>query len=271
MNYFEYIASFLYFRSLVRQPFYIEDTSFVMNDEYTGELTEEMLEAIKDPFIDTIRFGNKFNRPVRNIPLNITTIYFGIYYNQEIKKIWITPFLNLSEKPYQIYFSHKFNSNISNIDSFINKIVFSDKFNQPIKDFPFSIKHLEFGEGFNQNLYGLKYNDVLGYLRVGRDFNQPLDNLNENLTKLIIESDKFNFPLTNLPRYLKKLVLGTGFNQILFNLPRTIETIEILNPDYNMIIYEILPPKLKSIVISQYYPYLSQLIQEYGNVEIIFL
>jgi hypothetical protein len=239
----------------------------------TGRLGEEQYPdpdvcGYNNPSIDTIRLGDKFNRPLKNIPLHITTIYYGIYYNQEIEKIWVQP-TNLSSKSYQVYFSHRFDKSIANIDSFVNKIVFSDKFNQPIVHFPDSIKHLEFGDAFNQSLYDLKYADVLSYLKVGKNFNQTLDNLNENLTKLIIESDKFNYPLVNLPRYLKKLVVGTGFNQILFNIPRTIETIEILNPDYNMIFYEKLPPNLKTLVISQHYPYLSELIQEYGKIEII--
>ena len=62
----------------------------------TGRLGEEQYPdpdvcGYNNPSIDTNRLGDKFNRPLKNIPLHITTIYYGIYYNQEIEKIWVQP------------------------------------------------------------------------------------------------------------------------------------------------------------------------------------
>jgi hypothetical protein len=77
--------------------------------------------GLKRPVRKDLIFVLGFNKPICNLPLSVTTLYFG----------------------------RQFNQSITNLPSSITKITFGNNFNSPVT-FPPFLTHLTFGASFAQ-------------------------------------------------------------------------------------------------------------------------
>lgn len=105
----------------------------------------------------------------------------------------------------------------------ITEITFDYDFNQLVKHFPPKLTTLNFLS------YQLNLDDLprgLIKLRVGNDFNNPVNNLPDSLEILDL-GDEFNKPVDSLPNSLKHLSLGYSFNQPIDMLPNSLVSLYI--------------------------------------------
>lgn len=89
-------------------------------------------------------------------------------------------------------------------------------------------------------------NNIKKILRFDRDFNEPLDNLQDGVEEIYFDFNSiFNHRLDNLPQTLKFLKLGCMYNQPLDFLPAGLETLIIsYYYKYSMLNF---PPGLKRL------------------------
>jgi len=108
-----------------------------------------------------------------------------------------------------------------------NVYFFPETFNSPVTSELIerigNPEFLYFGKSFNQPLDDLPENIVSICLVESIDFDHPLDNLPQKLNYLNIGGYYFNRPIDFLPPDLKDLYLPENFNQPLNNLPRSLE------------------------------------------------
>ena len=81
--------------------------------------------------IRKIRFSNKFNRSVDNLPQSVESITFGDDFNQSVDNL-----------------PHKINNLFVGVES----ITFGYRFNQSVDKLPQSVKSITFGSDFNQSV-----------------------------------------------------------------------------------------------------------------------
>ena len=130
-------------------------------------------------------FGDKFYKPVNNLPNGITHLQFGRSFNQSLDNLPRT-LKELIIAPQEISWC---------------------KFNQPLDNLPIGLECLvlKLIENYNYNLDNLPYSLKELHLIVKR-FNQPLNNLPDGLEKLTVS--KFNFYGTySLPSSLKEVII----------------------------------------------------------------
>jgi len=122
------------------------------------------------------------------IGTNITRIYFGGLFDQQIPK--------LSESITHLAFGDYFNQSINGcISKSITHLTFGYKFNQPIKGcIPKSVTHLTFGYNFNQSIKGCIPKSVT-HLTFDYKFNQLIKGC--------------------IPNSVTHLTFGASFNQII--------------------------------------------------------
>lgn len=168
--------------------------------------------------LKSVIFGEKFNKPV-NLPLNLRSVIFDDEFNQPIT---LPP--NLTH------------------------LTLGYTFNQPI-NLPCDLTHLTLGYTFNQlvNLPNIKYLSLsnnnknivdmlpssIEELELGPQFNSPLDNLPNNLKKLVFKYDytsflsyNYNYELNNLPNSLEYLKLKSTYSKPIINFPVNLKIIE---------------------------------------------
>ena len=95
-------------------------------------------------------------------------------------------------------------------------------FNEILTNIPKEVENLIFSchsSSFNQPVDNLPEN--IYKIRFGFCFNQPVDNLPKKLTQLTF-GYKFNKPVDNLPKNLKYLTFNNEFNQPVDNLPNNL-------------------------------------------------
>lgn len=188
-----------------------------------------------------------------SIVLRKKEFYFYSHDYQNDNYLELTPEQKDFMKNYSKIFLQNYVYDISFLADFnyIVKLTLK-KFNRPIKILPKNIRYLILSDRFNQSIDILKNYDIRK-LRLGRDFNNNINNLPINLEKLFLGM-KFNNPvgyyqeetseyISFLPKTLKELVfLGAyygeeGYDYSTFNHP--------LNP--------YLPEGIKTLVLSDCY------------------
>jgi hypothetical protein len=126
------------------------------------------------------------------------------------------------------------------------------------------------------------------------DFNQPLDNLPDEITHITMYYKCiFNHPMNNLPHSLKCLhILAESFFQPLDNLPFRLVELFIGNMNYNLPLDNLpnvlktlkfirlskykqplrnLPPSIENIILYKYYPFSNEIKKLYPNTNIIII
>jgi hypothetical protein len=113
----------------------------------------------------------------------------------------------------------------------IKTLVLHDSFNEKIENIPKKLETLIFGieSKFDNSIDSLSNAKKLKtkILKLGSDFNQPINNLPKNLKVLKLSGD-YNQPINNLPKKLKTLVLGSSFNQFIDNLPTSLRKLKFM-------------------------------------------
>ncbi len=199
--------------------------------------------------LEEITFGYNFNQPLDNLPKNIKKIIFHErdegsshphYYSNFNQSIDNLPegltylklescFNNSVDKlPSTLKYlelGYNFNKTIDSLPSDLEELVISSKmFNYPVNNLPTGLKKLTLGFTFNQEV---EFLPGLTYLKLGNEFNKPLDNLPNTLESLFL-GDEFNNFIDNLPNKLKKLsIQSTVFNKSIDKIPDSIKYLKI--------------------------------------------
>jgi hypothetical protein len=117
-----------------------------------------------------------------------------------------------------------------------DKIVFKNNFNQiideNIKKDLCSFTDIKFGHDFNQPINNLDQNIINLEFTSYSDFNQPIDNLPDSI-ETITFGKNFNHPVDNLPEKLKFVRFGFTFDKSLNNLPLGLITLIIYSKQYS--------------------------------------
>ncbi len=208
--------------------------------------------------ITKIEFGYKFNQLVDNLPVNIREIIFGYDFNQHVDNLPV----NITD----IQFGHNFNQPVDNLPESIIKIKFGNNFNQPIDNLPINITDIIFGDNFNQPVDNLsrKLNSVY----FGDSFKHPINNLTNTIKHFTLSSNsKLHYQIRYLPQFLEKLKISLDnkydvdesdlvLNEKikLENLPKTLKKLDISVFDIDII--NNLPDNIEDIrIITQDYPF----------------
>lgn len=136
-----------------------------------------------------LTFGNHFNQPLRinDIPKGVTHLTFGKNFNKIIGRNVIPDSVT------HLTFGTDFNQilEIGVIPNSVTHLTFGDNFNQilNIGVIPDSVTHLIFGDNFNQKL---NIPNSIGFLILGRYYNQALDELTKNMYFLLVD-DKYKY------------------------------------------------------------------------------
>ncbi len=197
------------------------------------ELSNDFNEPIDEKFIE------KYKEELR--------IIFGTYFNQPIVKL--PPYIKW------ISFSQDFNHPLDYIESDTLSIIkLGSGFNQPINKLPPNVKHLNVSSNISLDFlphtllslavefrFNLPIDNLpigLKYLEISGDFNQPLDNLPDGLIYLMFSSsfsDKFSFPLNNLPNTLREFEFYCKkYPHTLDCLPNSIECFDFRYSDFDI-------------------------------------
>lgn len=165
------------------------------------------------PLLKELNFGDNFNQPVNNLPRLIENLEFGLSFNQSVNKLPIfIKNLNLSG------FFHK---SINKLPNSIIELRLGEYYKNKIKRLPDNLEYLIFNYN-SRYIHPIPFHDKLKYLKVGKNFKQKI-NFNNNLHTL-----GYCFPMTdkNIPYSIKSLCLYDNNQNILDNLPNTIEELE---------------------------------------------
>jgi hypothetical protein len=168
-----------------------------------------------------------------NLPSSITHLSFGYYFNQPVDTQEILSTDNISGLKQSL--SHSIATDCAHHKFTESKFIGCN--------LPSSITHLSFGKNFNQPIDNL--NDAISHLSFGKKFNHQIENLPDTITYLYL-SECFNQPINKLPKELLNLILGSEFNQKIDALPNKIETIKFINNNNYNKKYEIIKKNKKN-------------------------
>lgn len=221
-----------------------------------------------------------FSYPLDNLPENLEKFEFVLkspdhlyshnldFLPQKLKKIGFylklsTPLDNLPSNLSKIKLEY-LNYPIDTFPNSIRKIMIRD-FNKPIKKLPINIEYLnlflfnntiDLSEPISDQYWDddkkewIKKKEVFFVLI---DFNQPIDNLPEGITK--IQLSTFDQPIKKTPSTLLTIRFGNYFNQDIRNLSHNITQIYFGRKFNQPLVDEngknILPPQLKVIVFGE--------------------
>jgi len=168
------------------------------NDIIEIETKADFPVEIIDPDIRIIKFNYAFNQNIPKLPSHIEELYFDGG-DSELSQVSL------------------FNKSLSNLSYGIKRLYLNYSFNKKLLNLPESLEYLELSGAFNQSLDFLpnSVKEIHIVHKPGPDgepllscFNQPLNNLPENLEVLELDCMDFNHPLDNLPKKLKRLELN---------------------------------------------------------------
>ena len=94
------------------------------------------------PLVQTLIFGDSFNKPVDNLPTSVHTLTFGWMFDQPID--------NLPASVQTLIFGYRFNQPVDNLPASVQTLTFGFWFNQLVDHLPSSLTTLTFGLCFNQ-------------------------------------------------------------------------------------------------------------------------
>lgn len=164
--------------------------------------------------LTTLILGEDFDLCLDKLPLSLNTLIFTCH----------------STSRYTYYDSSDFNQEINNLPPNLHKLYFHDKslFNHPLDNLPIGLHILKLGLFFNHPIDNLPIG--LEILILSKYFNQPIDNLHilNNLHTLEFPHfSEMKHDILNLPKNLNSLRLPYNYNNIIKNLPNTLQTIYI--------------------------------------------
>lgn len=180
---------------------------------YEIETEDDFPVEIIDPDIRIIKFNYAFNQNIPKLPSNIEELYFDGG-DSELCQVSL------------------FNKSLSNLSYGIKRLYLNYSFNQELLNLPESLEYLELTGAFDQLLDFLpnSVKEIHIVHKPGPDgepllscFNQPLNNLPENLEVLELDCMDFNHPLDNLPEKLKCLKLN--LYAFKYNIPERLKNI----------------------------------------------
>ena len=197
-----------------------------------------------------LKFGNKFNQPIDNLPNSLTHLTFGDDFNQPIdnlpNSLTHLTFDSAGTDYYCGSNSHSFNQSVDSLPSSLTHLTFNDFFDNYVDNLPNSLTHLTFGIYFNKPINNLPLN--LLYLKLSSEFDQVLDNLPDNLQTFI---------LCSIGNYFdeKTLISEPSFNQPINKLPLNLQkfTIDINIIYINQFEINFLPPNLKEFNLNIFF------------------
>lgn len=115
----------------------------------------------------------------------------------------------------RIIFNPYFNQPLTDVPSSVTHIVYNpySEFNSSIDLSNSNVKYLKFGYLFDQPINKENCPSTLEKLYLGRNFNQRIDNLPDNLIKLDMSNNvSFTHTINCLPSSLRKIYFGKKFN-----------------------------------------------------------
>jgi hypothetical protein len=147
-------------------------------------------------------------------------------------------------------------------------IKFGVHFNQNIYIWPPNLLILIFGLSFNRNLINLpsslqvlsiKYYNLLSVRTLILDYSiiktTSIDIFADTINTLIINNEGYNYSNIIFPKYLRVLILGKKFNQVINLLPSSLNILCFgteFNQDLSTVI---MPPSLNVITFGSHYTY----------------
>ena len=78
-----------------------------------------------------------FNKPVNNLPENLTHLTFGSKFNQQVN--------NFTSSLTHLTFGYGFNKPVDDLPENLTHLIFGFCFNQPVDNLPKNLTHLTFG------------------------------------------------------------------------------------------------------------------------------
>eukprot|EP01112_Ceratiomyxa_fruticulosa_P018082 TRINITY_DN5735_c0_g1_i2.p1 TRINITY_DN5735_c0_g1~~TRINITY_DN5735_c0_g1_i2.p1 ORF type:complete len:347 (-),score=39.08 TRINITY_DN5735_c0_g1_i2:25-1065(-) len=192
-------------------------THLIIGGNFNQDIGENNLPSLK-----YLTFANEYNRPIQNLPSNITNIQFGTNYNQPLRPNSLPP--NLISLKFGFDFNHVVSE--ENLPSKLTHLHFSNSFNQPIQSLPKTLIVLKFGLRFN---YPIPHNlPKLTHLTTGKNFQQDVSNLPPQITRLKL-GYRFNLNVDSLPVKLTHLEFGWYFDQAINKLPQSLIYLKLGN------------------------------------------
>ncbi|KAN0043493.1 hypothetical protein ACTA71_011152 [Dictyostelium dimigraforme] len=219
-----------------------------INKLKVSEIIEPLPYGISEIIFHNFEFS-KFNE--KAIPTSVHTITFL----RELNGMILDNLGNIPESVKTIKFGEMINQplKVGTFSENITSIEFGEMYNRPIKAgvLPDSITSLEFGDSFNQSLRGYwlpsDYESNLKSLKFGKDFNQPVEDINECLPKTITslvlprrylgQSIDFNWTISKLSANTLEYYYDTDSNVLLNSnsIPNSVTNLTFDN-DFNEII-----------------------------------
>ena len=153
------------------------------SDTFDSQITDDILEIIKDKGCKHLHFGQNFNQNLDNLPDFIESII-------------------LSDCKY-------FDQPLDNLPINLNTLIVGDSCKRPLDFLPVGLKNLELPVGYNQPLDNLP--SGLEYLKIDWCYDKPLNNLPEGLKILKIFTGLYKYDLLILPSSLEKLIISSSY------------------------------------------------------------
>jgi hypothetical protein len=196
-----------------------------------------------------------FNKPVDNLPKNLTHLTFGYSFNQPVNY--------LPKTLTHLIFGCRFNQSVNNLPLSLTHLTFGNMFNRPVDNLPKNLTHLFFVDNYHKPIVNLP--KKLTHLCLPYFDYATIDNLPVNLTHLIVGHNTkqitlpenliylrldCDFDKNKIPKSVKEIMLYCD-NNLLNNLPEHIEKVFIIfsfDDNYNKNISN-LPITIKEIII----------------------
>ena len=255
------------------------------------------------PNVKILHFNDSaiFDKPLNKLPISLTEINFGMYFNNNIfalqslnnlVKLCIGNISNLDGNlPDSILYLElidDYNYSVEHLPCNLKSLVLHGNFNQPINSLPDSLECLNLKYcNFNRVIYKLPRN--LQKLLLGSKFNQPfeeckgiLDAVNLKILKIgyvsynwdntnntsntCISKGRYNYAIDNtLPDGLEFLSISGNFDQPITILPKNINSLELTMINYSYASTIPYLDTIKHIYICENCNYKNNLKEIYGN------
>ena len=201
--------------------------------------------------LTTLILGCNFNQELKMLPNTLVHLILGLEFNKSLD--FLPPSIQildleyndkkLSDVDYKNYYVRNSNSSSNSNSNSNSNSSSNSSFNSSSNSN--SSNKIKLSK-FNQPINSLPPN--ITKLILSNNFNSPINNLPDKLTKLSLEfSHSFSHPLDSLPESLTELKLGKNFSQPIDKLPRNITVLE-LGEYFSQPICN-LPPKITKLVL----------------------
>jgi len=156
------------------------------------------------PNITHLSFRRRFNKPVEYIPLSVTYLKFGDYFDQSIEGI-------VSPSVTQLKLRWGFSHSIKNIPKSITHLTLYCRFDRlTMGDIPSTVTHLKIGGRFDQNIKN-NIPPSVTHLNIGYNFFRSIENdIPDSITHLYF-NDEFEESLHFLPLSVKEITLSDEY------------------------------------------------------------